>query len=103
MRNSTRSLAFDLSVFAVSIVVLGYFSWHAFYGPRSYDHLERVRGDVAKYQGLQKQAEELRDARNDQVALLRPQSIDPDMLDEMARKRLEFVKKNNWVVLNTGK
>ena len=99
MRRSTRSLTFDLSVFTISFVVLGYFGWHAFYGPRSYNHLARVRAEVEKFQMIQKNAEKQRDARNARVALLRPRSIDPDMLEEMAQKRLEFAKKNDWVVL----
>jgi len=35
------------------------------------------------------------------VALLRPESVDPDMLDEMARQTLDVAKPNELIVLDS--
>lgn len=99
MRDSRRSLIFDLSVFFGSIAVLGYFGWHGYYGPRSVEHNRFVQSELAKYQAELKQTEMQRDKLDAKVALLRPQSIDPDMLDEMARKTLQFSAEKDFIVL----
>ena len=39
-----------------------------------------------------------REVLDKRVALLRPNSIDPDMLDEVARKTLGFVNKRDRVI-----
>jgi len=90
MRQSRRSVVFDLSVFLSSLAVLAYFGWHGFYGPRSIEHGKFVRSEVVKYQTELADIKKVREQRDARVALLRPNSIDPDMLDEMARKTLQF-------------
>jgi len=99
MQNSRRSLYFDLCVFFGSLAVLAYFGWHGFYGPRSIDHGIYITSQVEKYQAELADVETLREQRDDKVALLRPQSIDPDMLDEMARKVLQFANEGEFVVV----
>ncbi len=100
MRKSQRSLFFDLSVFFGSIAVLSYFGWHGFYGPRSFDHADEVKAIVKQQQEITAKLETEKKTLNARVALLRPQSIDPDMLDEQARKRLEFAKNSDFLVVN---
>lgn len=100
MHKSRRSLVFDLSVFFGSIAVLAYFGWHGYYGPRSIEHREMVRAEVQKYQTELENVEEQRDLLDARVALLRPQSIDPDMLDEMAKRALGFAEKGDLVVIS---
>ena len=103
MQRSQRSLYFDLSVFFCSLAVLAYFGWHGFYGPRSFEHGEYVKSQVIKYQSELVEVQARREQRNDRVGLLRPQSIDPDMLDEMARKTLNFANEGDIVVVNDAK
>ena len=98
MRESRHSLAFDLSVMVGCFAVLGYFGWHAYYGPRSFTHGEFVQAEVRKYQAELDATQEQRNRLDARVALLRPQSIDPDMLDEMARKTLEFAAPGDLIV-----
>ena len=80
------------------LTMLGYFAWQAERGPRGFTyqknlteqlqklttHLETIRGDHS-----------ILEAR---VAELRPDTIDPDLLDEMARKNLGFVSPDQIVV-----
>ena len=99
MTQSRRSIIFDLSVFFGCLGVLSYFGWHGFYGPRSIEHGRFISAQVEKYQSELKKVQERRVQRDARVALLRPQSIDPDMLDEVARKTLQFTAENDLVVI----
>ena len=98
MRDSRRSLAFDLTVLFSSIAVLAYFGWYGYYGPRSIEHEAFIKAQVVKYQAELKATEQQRDQLDARVALLRPQSIDPDMLDELARRELFFATENDIII-----
>jgi cell division protein FtsB len=88
---------FDFAVSLVCCALLGYFAWHAWKGPRGYPHQEALAAQVdmlqQKYDTLKAQREKF----EGKVTLLRPESIDPDMLDEMARKNLELARPNEFV------
>ena len=88
---------FDLVVTLVCCALLGYFAWHAFEGPRGFPYRDGLRLEVAelaaKHEALH--AERLR--LEDKVTLLRPESIDPDLLDELARGTLELAKPTDVV------
>jgi cell division protein FtsB len=88
---------FDFIVTCVCCALLGYFAWHAWKGPRGFpyrDGLEVRLGALSvKHEGLH--ADRLR--LEDKVVLLRPESIDPDLLDELARGNLELAKPTDVV------
>lgn len=89
---------FDLVVSCVCCALLGYFAWHAWKGPRGYPYAEGLEVKLAqltlKHDGLKTDRETL----ERKVTLLRPDSIDPDLLDEMARAQLEMVRPTDVVV-----
>lgn len=88
---------FDFVVTCVCCAMLGYFGWHAFEGPRSYPYRDGLEGKVVvldqKFQVLQKERVRL----EHKVGLLRPDSIDPDLLDELARGQLELARPGDVV------
>jgi cell division protein FtsB len=89
---------FDLIVMIVCLSLLGYFAWHGFYGPRSFDHRDALQAKAAQ---LDRQLVQLRDERQlleRKVSLMRPQTIDPDMLDELARSTLDYGKPGDLIV-----
>jgi cell division protein FtsB len=89
---------FDLIVSAVCFVLLGYFSWHAIEGPRSFAHRDRL---IAKAEGLEERLIKLKEAQGAmeaRVQLMRPESVDPDMLDELARRTLQYVAPADFIV-----
>ena len=83
----------------LALGLTGYFVFHAFHG----DHgvLARMR--------LERQVESLtrelelvrgeREAIEKRVSLLRPRSLDPDMLEERARRTLGYAHPNDVVIL----
>src|SRR4029450_5838834 len=92
-------LKFDLIVPVVCLALLGYFGWHAFYGPRGFAHQEALE---ASAKDLQAQLDVLRTERqklDKRVALMRPESIDPDMLDELARVNLGYGKPSDLLII----
>lgn len=89
---------FDLIVMLVCMGLLGYFGWHGYYGPRSFDHRDAL---AAKAEALTLKVAAIRDERQAlerKVSLMRPESIDPDMLDELARSTLDFGKPGELIV-----
>lgn len=90
---------FDLIVASLCLALLGYFTWHALEGPRSFDHRDQLvaranvlEADLARIKGAQAKFE----AR---VQLMRPESIDPDMLDELARRGLQYVGSDDLIIV----
>ncbi len=77
----------------------GYFGYHMMHGGHGIkawseveDKLETNQQQLAKLKGQQ-------DTLEHQVALLRPESLDPDLLEEQARKVLGLANPNEIVVL----
>ena len=89
---------FDLVVMMVCMALLGYFGWHGYYGPRSFAHRDEAHARVAqleeKLAAIRQESGKL-EAR---VQLMRPESIDPDMLDELARRELEYAKPGDLIL-----
>jgi cell division protein FtsB len=80
------------------LALLGYFAWHAAYGTRSYKYRDVLQVNVSF---LERQLENVSNQRKTieaQVTLLRPESIDPDLLDELARRDLDLAKPTDLVV-----
>jgi cell division protein FtsB len=90
---------FDLVVTAVCLALLGYFGWHAFYGPRSFAHQEALDASAKDLQARLDVLRSEREKLDKRVSLMRPDSIDPDMLDELARAELGFAKPSDLIVV----
>ena len=90
--------AYDLAVTLGSLCLLGYFGWHGFHGPRSFANQAAIEAEVGRLEAELAKVSAERAARDARVALLRPQSIDPDLLDEMARRALGYVEEGEIVL-----
>ncbi len=88
---------FDLAVSCVCCALLGYFAWHAWKGPRGYPYQQGLSDQLAMLQQKYETLEAQRIRQEAKVTLLRPESIDPDLLDEMARKNLEMARPGDIV------
>jgi cell division protein FtsB len=92
-----RARRFDLAVTVVCLALLGYFGWHAAEGPRGYDYHDGLAAQAAE---LQKEFDTVQQERvrlEHKVGLMRPDSIDPDMLDELVREKLEVAAPGDLV------
>ncbi len=93
-----RIRQFDLAVTFVCLATLGYFAWHAQEGPRGFPYFDRLSIEASRLDFQSAELDARRKSLEHRVSLLRPDSIDPDMLDEMVRSQLELVGENDLVV-----
>lgn len=94
-----RSRKFDTAVTIVCLSLLGYFGWHASQGPRGFAYTDGLAKDAeARMQELARLTA-VREKADAKVALMRPDSIDPDMLDELARAMLGAARPEDLIVL----
>ncbi|MGA7266748.1 MAG: septum formation initiator family protein [Aestuariivirga sp.] len=89
---------FDLAVTCVCCALLGYFAWHGWKGPRGFPYQEQLQAKMEVLTGKQAEVVTSRRQLEEKVALLRPESIDPDLLDEMARGQLQMARPGDLVV-----
>ena len=89
---------FDVIVMIVCMSLLGYFGWHSYYGPRSFDQRDALAARAADLDAKLAILRSERSALERKVSLMRPQSIDPDMLDELARTTLDYGKPGELIV-----
>jgi cell division protein FtsB len=88
---------FDFIVTCVCFALLGYFAWHAREGPRGYPYKAGLEARLAELAVRHAHFKADRQRLEDKVVLLRPESIDPDLLDELARGNLELAKPTDVV------
>ena len=89
---------FELLVGICCLTMLGYLAWQAERGSRGFGYQERLSIQVKNLSGdfdLIKDQHKLLERR---VAELRPEAIDPDLLDEMARKNLNFAAPSEMII-----
>jgi cell division protein FtsB len=89
-RNRLRSVLNALALYTIAALVIGYFGVNAYTG----NHGLRARQDLDLQIGqLTSELATLKSERavwERRVALLKPESIDPDLLDERARVLLDY-------------
>jgi cell division protein FtsB len=81
--------------------VVGYFLYHTVQGDRGWFAMlrlqQQVNAEQAELSQLQKQHQEL----EHRVQLMRPDSLDPDLLDEKSRELLNYSKPDEIVILTS--
>ena len=84
----------------IGMTVVVYFAYHAVQGDRGLLALGKLRTEV---DSLQARVLDLREERLElarKVQMLRPESIDPDLLEERARILLGYAKPDELVVIS---
>lgn len=86
----------------ISFFLFVYFAYHLVHGDRGYFAWKGLQQKLVEAQ--QKHDEKLaeREALENRVKLLRPSSLDLDMLDERARVVLGFVKPDEKVIIKAA-
>jgi cell division protein FtsB len=96
--NIMRFQRYDLLVILACLGLLSSFAWYAYKGPRGYDYrasLERKIEELA--QDNTKLAAE-KESLERKVRLMRPEHVDRDMLEELARTELNMALPNELIV-----
>ncbi|MEP4365601.1 MAG: septum formation initiator family protein [Roseibium sp.] len=87
---------------AIAIAALGYFGFHAMSGELGVVGRAMIERQVSELDAELFELVAERQELVSRVSLLRPESLDPDMLDERARLNLNLVHVNELVMLRPG-
>ncbi|MDE1901882.1 MAG: septum formation initiator family protein [Alphaproteobacteria bacterium] len=79
--------------------LFGYFLYHTVEGDRGWVAQMHLQNEVAAAQARLDTLQQQNAALDHRVKLMRPQSLDPDLLDEEARKTLDYTKPGDIVIL----
>ncbi|HEV7368980.1 septum formation initiator family protein [Arenibaculum sp.] len=83
----------------VGMGVLTYFVYHAIYGDRGFIAQSRLQSEIQQAELVLDQVRGERTTLDHRASLLRPGSLDPDMLDERARRLLNYTRPDEVVIL----
>jgi cell division protein FtsB len=100
VRTRLRSVLTALGLYLLAGLLIAYFGMHAFSGNRGLKAKEDLAAQMAV---LSTELSRLRAERGEwerRVALVRSESLDPDMLDERARTLLDYVHPRDLVLVN---
>jgi cell division protein FtsB len=98
-RQRKQSRVRPLFLPAVCLLLLGYFGYHAVEGNYGQYALVKLQ---ARETGLGDQLAGLKEERqvlDRRVSLMRPESLDPDMIEERARRALNVARVGDIVIL----
>lgn len=96
--NVLRFRRYDLLVSCACLGLLSSFSWYALVGPRGYDYKDLLQLKLATAQAETVILVAERDQLEKRVHLMRPESIDADLLEEMARRDLKMLHPSELIV-----
>ncbi len=88
IRRSVRRFFNALMWPAISIAITAYFGYHFLYGPRGYYAHQRVESALADHHRQLANVEDARRRLEHRITLLEPGSVDPDLVEELARTEL---------------
>jgi cell division protein FtsB len=84
---------------ALTAAYLGYFGFHAMHGSYGLSARADIEAEAAQLQAELDALQAERQAMDARAALLRPDAIDPDMVDELARRDLNVIAPNEVVII----
>jgi len=84
---------------ALGACIVGYFIYHTIEGDRGWLAMLRLRQQVSAAQENLSQLQKNRQELEHRVQLMRPTSLDPDLLDEKSRELLDYSKPGEIVIL----
>ncbi len=89
----------ELIVAGACLALIAYVAWQGVYGPRSFHYRDRLARQYAQLQADLAAVSGQRVTREEQVQRLRPETIDADLIDELARRDLNMAGPSDLVVL----
>lgn len=103
MVREIRRRAGKIAPQVLAACLVGYFAYHAVQGERGLYARLQLQKELQQAEAVASDLSDERFYMERRVALLRPDSLDPDMLEERARQVLNFTRDDEVVVfLETG-
>jgi len=79
-------------------LLIGYFAFYTFFGERSLLRMMRLEAQIQTTQAKLDGVKAEHDALQNRVTRMRPASLDPDLLDEQARRTLNYTAPDEVVI-----
>ncbi|MFO1099556.1 MAG: septum formation initiator family protein [Xanthobacteraceae bacterium] len=98
-RPRLRSFFTALCLHLTAALVIGYFGVHAYTGDRGLNARKNLDQQIAELTAELATVKAEREKWQRRVALLKPERIDPDLLDERARDLLDYVHRRDVVII----
>lgn len=98
-RPRLRSFFTALCLHLTAALVIGYFGVHAYTGDRGLNARKNLDQQIAELSAELATVKAEREKWQRRVALLKPERIDPDLLDERARDLLDYVHRRDVVII----
>jgi cell division protein FtsB len=83
---------------AVTVLVLAYFGFHTFHGQYGLGAEVRLERERERLTSELEEVREEREALETRAARLRPQSLDLDFIDELARQKLNVIRSDEVIL-----
>ena len=83
----------------MGVCLIAYFAYHTVQGERGLFALHHLNQEVARAEHNLAALSERRERLAHRVSLLRPDNLDPDMLEERARAVLHLIREDEVVIL----
>ena len=80
-------------------VLVGYFLFHAVQGDRGVNAWVNLKSELERAQGIRDELSVRRNELEQRVALLKPDHLDPDLLEERARILLNYGDEQDYILL----
>ena len=100
-RRRFRAFINTLALYTIAALLIGYFGINAFTGNHGLRARQDLDHEVTQLTGELAALKTERAILERRVALLRPESIDADMLDERARALLDYSDPRELILLRT--
>jgi len=98
-RQRKQSKLKPLLIPAACLLILGYFAFHAVEGDFGLFALQKLKDREASLLAELDKLTREKKRMEKRVALMRPESLDPDMIDEKARESLNMAHRDDRVIL----
>ena len=96
--NLMRFQRYDLLVILACLGLLSSFAWYAYKGPRGYDNRARLERQIEELATENEKLNAEKQALEQRVRLMRPEHVDRDMLEELARTELNMALPHELIV-----
>lgn len=100
--NILRFRRYDILVCLACLALLSSFAFYAVKGPRGYSYQASLEEQIDELNAENIKLADEKAALEKQVRLLRPESVDRDMLEQLARTELKMAYPNAVVVLQNN-
>ena len=96
-RSRFKTFVTGVALYAIAAMLIGYFGVNAYTGKYGLNAQQELDAEIVRLSGELARLKQERADDEKRIALLRSDSLDPDMLDERIRAQLDFADPHDLV------